>query len=112
MASTLRSVITYGSSVEDAVQAALNTYNAIDARKIYHRSDIREDLLILKEDRTYTARVIIWFTANTDDPIEPELPTFIGSRGIDPNDPDWREKLNQLQNTSVTSQEGSGATED
>ena len=121
MASLLRAVMAYGRDLEDAVTAALNHYNEIDARKIFHKADVDDTITKTTEDGIiFHARVIIWFTANTDDPIEPDIPTFIGSQGIDPNDPDWREKIkhkqvwdkDRFQNAPVSLPEGSGATED
>jgi hypothetical protein len=112
MSSQLRAIVAYGSNIETAIQAALNQYNNVEARKIFHRTEIKEDLIILRNDDTFTTRVTLWFTATVDDPVE-EAHDYIGFRGIDPNDPNWKEKWDEelAQNASVTSQEGSGATE-
>jgi hypothetical protein len=103
----LRRVIGYGDDVEEASQSATNQYNSIENRTVFHKADIFP---------TTTGKivVIIWLTEEHLEQINPTF-EYIGSRGIDPNDPDWREKLfpsSAVIDASVASQDGSGATED
>lgn len=114
----LRAVISNGTTLEEALITAVDLYNEIDLRKVFHKADIVEDTA--SQYNRY--QLIIWFTVMEDTPVV-EPPTFIGSRGIDPNDPNWREKLAQKTvwdkdrfestsgNTPVTSQEALRATE-
>jgi len=104
----LRRVIGYGDDIEDASKSAVDQYNSIDNRTVFHKTDIFPTT-------TGKVVVILWFTEEHLEPINPVF-EFIGSRGVNPNDPDWREKLNLVTEdsytdiASVASPEGSGAT--
>lgn len=59
-------------------------YNAVEGRKTWHHIEF------------YTTPNLetvcfIWFTLHTPD-VETPIHEYVGSKDIDPNDPNWREK--------------------
>lgn len=74
-----------------ALELALNNFNAVEGRKQYHET-------LVKEDDATTCVTIMY---STIEPIAveplPEKFEYIGHTGIDPNDPEWQTKWQESQ---------------
>lgn len=109
----LKVILGKGDVLETAVVAAINKFNepTTEAR-YFHTAQVLTRLVTGDE-----FQCILWYHTTEEQPINKEF-RFIGSEGIDPNDPNWREKLEafmkeDIQDTPVTSQEApQEATED
>lgn len=101
---TLHAVMGKGNTLEEAITVALNTYNKEDdtVQKTFHHTDLKERWippqgeLEFDNELTIEYLCIIWYTARRIQQQEPEY-KYIGSEGINPNDPDWLKKWELIQ---------------
>ncbi len=123
-----------GANIIDAQERAIEEYNKVEGQITYHE----HEFIQLKDTETNADfwACCIWYTVRQTDKQRVEAAyDFIGSHGVNPNDPDWQEKLAAMQAfetaeetdiretaetdwflnteeyTPVASLEGSGATE-
>lgn len=88
---TLKAAMGIDYSYMGALQLALADYNAVEGRKQYHET-------LVKEDDSTTCVTIIYSTVeNTVVEAPPEKFEYIGHTGIDPNDPEWESKWKEKQ---------------
>ena len=93
----LQVILSYGNTYAEAITDAVSKYNSFDGDKIFHdKSVYLADIDV--NGILYKYGCEIWFTLHTRVQI-PEQFEFVGSHGVDPNDPNWREKLS-LNNNS------------
>lgn len=93
---TLKAVIGLGNTIENSILSALQTYNEEDytEQKTFHHSDLQERYIENTDE--LECLCIIWYSARKIQQQEPEY-KYIGSTGVDPNDPDWLTKWQQSQ---------------
>lgn len=92
----LKIIFGYGVDDETAIGNAIDEYNSVEGRKTYHESKVRQ----IQPNGVQQFRCEIWYTLNQSEAekqTEAEKHLFIGSTDIDPNDPDWREKMTAKQ---------------
>ena len=90
----LNVVFGYGNSYTDAIVDALRTYNEIEGQKTFHTKDVHvASTEIIDAPRCMCE---IWFTLRVIVQ-QPETYEYVGSKGIDPSDPNWREQWEQQQ---------------
>ncbi len=84
--------IAYGTSYENAVGEAVELYNQLDKAKTFHSSEVDQP-----NELSEYWRCTIWFSTSDVTAVEKEAEEekyyYIGSTDVDPNDPNWREKL-------------------
>ena len=95
---TLKAVVGIAYDYIEALTMALNDYNKDDIRKQYHETLVRND------DATFVV-TITYSTVEPVQTIKPQEPTweFIGHKGVSPNDPDWKEKVFEVNAEDVQS---------
>lgn len=99
---TLRVVFGYGGSYESSVAASLQAYNEIEGHKTFHHKDTGNRLV--GSNPQYVTE--IWFTLTpTRKQQNEEKYEFVGHQGIDPNDPNWREKWEALNQQAAQATE-------
>lgn len=84
----LNVAMSYARSYQEAILGAIKLYNEIEGQKIYHERHVHKI-----EDAHENAQFMceIWFTLRVIEQQPPKY-EFVGSQGIDPTDPNWREK--------------------
>jgi len=99
----LKVVLGVSSTYEGSIQTALNAYNADDeGYKTFHYKETGNRLI--GQNPQYVTE--IWYTvAKSTKQIEQEKHQFVGHQGIDPNDPNWREKWEALNAVAVEATE-------
>ncbi len=97
----LKAVVGIDSSYLGALIMALDDYNNDEDRKQYHET-------LVQTGETQIVVTILYSPVSVA-PVKVQEPVFefIGSKGIDPSDPDWKSKMDTAQNTATTSQDGS-----
>lgn len=103
---TLKAVVGIDYEYLGALTMALNDYNKDDVRKQFHQ--------ILTDSNGTTITVTILYST-----VEPVVPVqqepvweFIGSKGISPNDPNWRELMDAARESQVDIIEASSIVPD
>lgn len=87
----LKVILAYADTYEQVITDALNLYNAVEGNKIFHAREI----YLLGDspiEKKYSCE--IWFTVTQSATQQPKDEfEFVGSKGIDPSDPNWRDKM-------------------
>jgi hypothetical protein len=97
----LRVAMGFGETREQSIYNAVTEYNRVEGYKVFHKSDTGFEFDTPAENpeaMTGTFQTEIWFTTTAIDPPKPDF-TYIGSVGIDPNDPEWKEKIHDKYTT-------------
>lgn len=90
MSNALQVIIGQGKTYVESIKAAVGRYNEETTRKVFHHV---EHLAEYDENGVSIKMTIIWYTAFVEDEPKKDQFEYIGSIDVDPNDPNWREKM-------------------
>lgn len=88
---TLKATVGIDTSYLGALVMALDDYNKDEERKQYHET------LVTNSDHNVTVTIMYSIIVPIQALQQAEKHEYVGSQGIDPNDPDWERKWKEAQ---------------